>query len=147
MDTSVITKMKIRKPGRDVFEALTDPVKIGNFWFTSRSKRWQEGEKITLRYEEYNAEGTIHINELVDNRKIVFTWGAEHGAETIVTISLEETDGAATIIAVAEEGLDENDPELVQKMTGQKEGWVYMLCCLKAFLEHGVTDLRASLIH
>jgi len=41
----------------------------------------------------------------------------------------------------------EDDPEIVNKMLGQKEGWVYMLTCLKAYLENGVITLRASLEH
>ena len=69
------------------------------------------------------------------------------GGETVVTITLKELDATSTIIEVNETGLKEDDPEIVNKMMGQKEGWVYMLTCLKGYLENGVTNLRASLIH
>jgi hypothetical protein len=50
-------------------------------------------------------------------------------------------------IEVNESGLKEDDPEKVNKMIGQKEGWVYTLTCLKSYLENDVNTLRASLIH
>lgn len=147
MITQVTTKFKIHKQANEVFEAIVDPVKIGNFWFSSSSERWGQGKTITLRYDEYEAEGIIHVLEVEKNKKIVFSWGGESDEETVVIITLKELDNARTIIEVNESGLNEDDPEIVNKMLGQKEGWVYMLTCLKCYLENGVSDLRASLIH
>lgn len=147
METQVMTKLKIQKPAKELFEAIVDPVKIGNFWFSSSSDRWEKGKEVTLKYNEYNAEGKIHIIDIAENERIVFSWGAEHDDGTIVAMTLKKLDDQSTIIEVVESGLNENDPDIVNKMTGQKEGWVYMLCCLKAYLEHGIKDLRASLIH
>ncbi|WP_235616383.1 SRPBCC family protein [Lysinibacillus parviboronicapiens] len=147
MDTQVTAKMKIRNPANEVFEAIVDPGKIGNYWFSSSSERWEQGKKIILKYNEYNAEGSLNVLEIKENKKIVFSWGEPHNDETIVTITLQELDRDSTIIEVNESGLKEHDPEVVNKMIGQKEGWVYMLCCLKCYLENDVNDLRASLIH
>ncbi|MGM0876539.1 MAG: SRPBCC family protein [Bacillota bacterium] len=147
MDTQVTTKFKIHKPANEVFDAIVDPVKIGNFWFSSSSERWEQGKSVTLRYDEYEAEGIINVLEVEENKKIVFSWGGESDEETVVTITLKELDNASTIIEVNESGLNEDDPEIVNKMLGQKEGWVYMLTCLKGYLENDVKDLRASLIH
>lgn len=146
MSTQVLTKLKINKPANEVFEAFVSPSKIGNFWFSSSSERWEKGKRITLRYDEYNAEGVINVLEIEDNKKIVFSWGEEHGEETVVAITLKEDD-RSTIIEVIESGLKEDDPEIIAKMMGQKEGWVYTLTCLKGYLENGVNNLRASLIH
>lgn len=147
MDTQITAKMKIFKPVSEVFEAIVDPVKIGNYWFSSSSQRWEEGKRITLRYDEYDAKGAIQVREIIANKKIIFSWGEEHNEETVVTIALEELGDAYTVIEINETGLKEDDPEVVHKMMGQKEGWVYMLSCLKGYLEHGIHDLRASLIH
>ncbi|KOS63363.1 hypothetical protein AN161_07905 [Lysinibacillus sp. FJAT-14222] len=146
MDTHVRTKLKIHKPANEVFEAIVSPEKIGNFWFSSSSDKWEKGKKIALRYDEYNAKGVITVLDIEVNRTIVFTWGEEHGEGTVVTITFIEDD-SNTIIEVVESGLKEDDPEVVAKMMGQKEGWVYTLTCLKGYLENGVTNLRASLIH
>ncbi|MDM5227153.1 SRPBCC family protein [Cytobacillus sp. NJ13] len=147
MDTQITAKFKINKPASEVYEAIVDPVKIGHFWFSSSSERWEQGKSITVKYDEYNAEGILNVLEMVENKKIVFSWGGETNEETVVAITLNEPDHLSTIIEVNESGLDENDPEIVSKMLGQKEGWIYMLSCLKGYLEHGIRDLRASLIH
>lgn len=147
MDNQITTKFMILKSANEVFEAIVDPVKIGNFWFSSSSERWEQGKSVTLRYDEYEAEGVINVLEIELNKKIVFTWGEESGEETVVTITLKELDKESTLIEVNESGFHKHDPEIVNKMLGQKEGWVYMLACLKSYLEHGVSDLRASLIH
>lgn len=147
MDTQVTTKFKINKPTNEVYEAIVDPVKIGNFWFSSSSERWEQGKSVTLRYDEYGAKGVINVLEAVENKRIVFSWGGGSDEETVVTITLKELDNTSTIIEVNESGLNEDDPEIVNKMLGQKEGWVYMLTCLKGYLDNGINDLRASLIH
>jgi uncharacterized protein YndB with AHSA1/START domain len=146
MDTQVTTKFKILKPANEVFEAIVDPEKMSNYWFSSGTGRVEQGKTITWRYDEYNAEVTINVLEVEENKKIVYSWGG-NGQETVVTITLKELDHTSTIIEVNESGLKEDDPEIVNKMIGQKEGWVYMLTCLKGYLENGVHNLRASLIH
>ncbi|MBU7592390.1 hypothetical protein FVO58_07510 [Metabacillus halosaccharovorans] len=147
MNTDVTAKMQILKPTNAVFEAIVDPQKIGNFWFSSSSQRWEQGKEVILKYDEYHAEGVIKVLELKENKKIAFSWGEEHNEETIVTMILKESDNGSTIIEVNESGLKEEDPEVVNKMMGQKEGWVYMLSCLKCYVENDITNMRASLIH
>ncbi len=147
METQITTKFRIYRSAKEVFEAIVDPEKIGNFWFSSSSERWEEGKMITLRYEEYDAEGIINVIEIDRNKKIVFKWGAEHDNETIVTITINELEKMNTIIEISESGFKEEDPEVVNMMTDQKGGWVYMLSCLKSYLENDVKNLRASLVH
>jgi uncharacterized protein YndB with AHSA1/START domain len=139
-----LTKMKIGKPVNEVFEAFVDPFKIGNFWFSSSSERWKQGKIITLKYDEYDAQVVIEILELVENKKIVFRWGND-GNVHIVTITLKELDNKKTIIEVNEEGFMETNNDFITQLVDNKEGWVYMLSCLKGYLEFGV-NLRASLV-
>ncbi|CAM3900506.1 SRPBCC family protein [Aeromicrobium ponti] len=136
-----LTKIKIFRPSNEVFEAFVDPSKIGNFWFSSSSERWEQGKMVTLRYDEYDAQVNIEVMEVEINRKIVFQWGEGH----IVTITLKELDNSSTIIEVNEEGFKENDDELTSQLINNKEGWVYMLTCLKGYLEYGI-NLRAALV-
>ncbi|MBO1915118.1 SRPBCC domain-containing protein, partial [Microvirga sp. 3-52] len=93
--------MKILKPVNEVFEAIIDPVKMANYWFSSGTGRVVQGKTITWRYDEYNAEGMIYVSEVLENEKIVFLWG-EEGQETVVTIKLEMLDRVTTIIQVIE---------------------------------------------
>ncbi|MFC9599145.1 SRPBCC family protein [Peribacillus butanolivorans] len=146
MDTQVTTKFKILKPVNEVYEAIVSPEKMSNYWFSSGTGRVEQGKTITWRYDEYNAEVVINVLEVEEDKKIVFSWGG-YGQETVVTITLKELDNTSTIIEVNELGFKEDDPEIINKMIGQKEGWVYMLTCLKGYLENGINNLRASLIH
>jgi uncharacterized protein YndB with AHSA1/START domain len=98
-----------------------------------------------VRYEEYNAQLALEILEIAINKKIVFRWGA-NGEGHIVTILLKESDHSSTIIEVNEEGFEENDPELIPQLIDNKEGWVFMLTCLKGYLEFGVSTLRTGLV-
>jgi uncharacterized protein YndB with AHSA1/START domain len=138
-----LTKIKILKPANEVFEAFVDPSKIGNFWFSSSSERWEEGKTVTLRYDEYDYQGVIEVLEVETNKKIVFQ--DADGEGNVVTISLKELDQASTIVEVIEEGFKENDDEIISNLIDNKEGWVYMLTCLKGYLEYGV-NLRAALV-
>lgn len=139
-----VTKMKIGKPVSEVFEAFVDPAKIGNFWFTSSSERWEQGKTITLSYDEYDARGDIKIMEIKENQKIVFQWGSD-GEGHEVTITITESGISESIVEVTEEGFNENEQDWIRQLVDNKEGWVYMLTCLKGYLEYGV-QLRASLI-
>lgn len=140
-----LTKMKIFKPANEVFEAFVDPSKIGNFWFSSSSERWEQGKTITVRYDEYNAQLDIEVLAIEVNKKIVFRWGA-NGEGHIVSIALNEIDHSTTTIEVSEDGFNENDAELIPKLLDNKEGWVFMLTCLKGYLEFGVNRLRGGLV-
>ena len=61
MDTQITTKLKILKPANEVFEAIVDPEKMSNYWFSSGTGRVEQGKTITWRYDEYNAEGVINV--------------------------------------------------------------------------------------
>lgn len=139
------TKITIHRPAADVFEAFVSPSEIGGFWFSSSSARWEQGKLITLKYDEYGAQGDIRILELVEHRKIVFRWG-DGDEGHVVTIVLKNANPTSTIVEVMEAGFDDTDDQIISDLLDNKEGWVYMLTCLKGYLEFGVTQLRASLV-
>lgn len=141
-----LTKFKILKSANEVFEAFVDPLQIGNFWFSSSSERWAQGKTIILKYDLYNAEGEMKVVEIVENKKIVFQWGSPD-EETLVTILLNELDSRSTMIEIKEEGFNVNDEDIMNILIGNKEGWVFMLTCLKAYLEFGITELRGGLLN
>ncbi|MCE7782008.1 SRPBCC domain-containing protein [Staphylococcus xylosus] len=132
----IVTKMQVNVPKENVFEAFVNPNQIGGFWFSSSSERWEQGKTITLCYEEYNAELEVQINSIEDNKSIEFIWGNHP-----VTIEFEGI-GESTVVTTIEKDFDTQD---VEQLLGQKEGWVYMLSCLKAYLEHNVS-IRAGIL-
>ncbi|MEB7659923.1 SRPBCC domain-containing protein [Staphylococcus xylosus] len=132
----IVTKMQVNVPKENVFEAFVNPSQIGGFWFSSSSERWEQGKTITLCYEEYNAELEVQINSIEDNKSIEFIWGNHP-----VTIEFEGI-GESTVVTTIEKDFDTQD---VEQLLGQKEGGVYMLSCLKAYLEHNVS-IRAAIL-
>lgn len=132
----IVTKMQVNVPKENMFEAFVNPNQIGGFWFSSSSERWEQGKTITLCYEEYNAELEVQINSIEDNKSIEFIWGNHP-----VTIEFEGI-GESTVVTTIEKDFDTQD---VEQLLGQKEGWVYMLSCLKAYLEHNVS-IRAAIL-
>ena len=135
-DLDIVTKIQVNVPKENVFEAFVNPNQIGGFWFCSSSARWEQGKTITLCYEEYNAELNIQIEEIKKNKSIEFIWG-DHP----VKIQFEGVDDS-TVVTTIEKDFDAQD---VEQLLGQKEGWVYMLSCLKAYLEHNVS-IRAAIL-
>ncbi|MGE7768331.1 SRPBCC domain-containing protein [Peribacillus sp. NPDC096540] len=79
---------------------------------------------------KYNVQIDMEVLEVELNKKIVFQWDA-NGEGHIATISLKELDNSSTLIEVNEEGFKENDDELISQLLDIKEGWVFMLTCLK----------------
>ncbi len=146
MISEITSKMRINRSANEVFEALVDPEKIGNYWFSSGSSRLEEGKKITWIYQEYNAELTIKVVEVEQDKRIVYKWG-EGEQETTVTFYLQKEQHGSVVLEVTESGFNINDAEIVNILLGQKEGWMYMLTCLKGYLENGISTLRGSLIH
>lgn len=141
------TKFEIAKPAAEVYEAFVNPSKLCNFWFSDSSCRWETGKTATLSFVEYGASGfDIRIIDAKPGEKIEFLWG-EGKSENTVIINLTNTDASHTNVEVIETGWHKDDPELTEKLIGNKEGWVYMLCCLKAYLENGITTLRTGMIH
>ncbi|MGW8027216.1 SRPBCC domain-containing protein [Staphylococcus xylosus] len=132
----IVTKMQVNVPKENVFEAFVNPNQIGGFWFSSSSERWEQGKTIILCYEEYNAELEVQIKSIEENKSIEFIWGNHP-----VTIQFEGI-GESTVVTTIEKDFDTQD---VEQLLGQKEGWVYMLSCLKAYLEHNVS-IRAAIL-
>ncbi|MFD0698542.1 SRPBCC family protein [Paenibacillus sp. GCM10027628] len=140
-----VTKIKIVKSASEVFEALADPAQMSNYWFSSGSGRLEPGKTITWRYDEYNAQVDIKVMQTEINKKIVFQWGTD-GEGHVVTITLQELEQASTIIEVNEEGFNETDEDFIRQLVDNKEGWVYVLTCLKGYLEFGISNLRAAIV-
>ena len=98
-----------------------------------------------MSYDEYDAKGDIKVKEIETNKQIVFYWGA-NGEGNRVIITLNELGDSESVIEINEEGFNENDDNIISQLLDNKEGWVYMLTCLKGYLEYGV-NLRASLVN
>ncbi len=145
MGLALNAKMKINKPASVVYDAFVNPDRIKNFWFSKSSDVWVSGRIITLGYEEYVAEFDIEIVLTELDRKIVFNWGQGNEIRTN-TITFDVISEGMTLVEVVEEGWNEDNNDLLAELLQNQTGWVYMLTCLKAYLENGVSTLRTGLV-
>lgn len=142
-EIQLVTRMKIRATEEAAFQAFVDPEQIGHFWFSGSSERWTPGATVTLRYEEYDAVVIIRVISITPNERICFEWGEDDYLRT-VEIAFKPR-GEGIVVTVTEIGWREGDA-LMDNLISSKEGWTYMLTCLKGFLESGVSTLRDGIV-
>lgn len=132
----LITKMKINGTPNLIYSAFLDASKMSNFWFSDFKGEFKEGNEMILIYKEYNAEIKIKVTHISENELIEFMWD-----DRTVTIRFENINNETIVTAIEKHFI----PEDIDNLLGQKEGWVYMLSCLKAYIEYDVS-IRAALL-
>jgi uncharacterized protein YndB with AHSA1/START domain len=144
MDEDVLavnTRLKITKPVHEIFEAVVDPKKMSRYFITTGSDRMATGKTIHWTWADVGAELDVRVKKVEPDRHISFLWTAS-GADSLVELRLEPAGDDATVVWVSESGWPP-DAEGITRCIEQTAGWVHFLCCLKAFLEHGI-DLRTG---
>jgi uncharacterized protein YndB with AHSA1/START domain len=84
------------------------------------------------------------VVEVVPDRRIVLRWeasdtasGETNGYQTTVTMEFEPLEDRRTLVSITEEGW--RPTEAGQRASyGNCEGWTNALCCMNAWLEHGI---------
>jgi uncharacterized protein YndB with AHSA1/START domain len=148
----------IAKPVSEVFEAVVDPGKLSGYFTTGGAKgRLETGATVTWDFHDFPGAFPVWVIEVVPERRIVLQWEANEGApadgdaavtanagyRTTVTMTFEPLDGGRTLVTIAEEGWRPTEAGL-KASYGNCQGWMQMLCALKAYLEHGI-NLREGM--
>lgn len=151
---------RIARPVAEVFEAVADPGKLSQYFTTGGADgRIKPGATVTWDFADYPGAFPVEVIEVVPNKRIVLQWPAyeaqppnldagEHDESAIadyvttVTMTFSEADGG-TLVEIAEEGWRDT-PAAREGSYGNCQGWSQMLCCLKAWVEHGI-NLREGM--
>ncbi|MFH1843639.1 MAG: SRPBCC family protein [bacterium] len=139
-DLKVETQLQIAKSPHEVYEAIVNPELMSCYFTTSGSGRLDAGKPVVWRWDDYNAECTVTPLEIEPDRTIIFLWSGS-GMEARVELHLEPTGSGGTNVKVTEAGWP-LDAQGTARCLEQMQGWVHMLCCLKAYLEYGI-NLRS----
>ena len=117
--------LDIEASSKDVFRALTRPEDI-DVWMTATSRV----EPVAGgRYElGWKGEGPIRILEIVPDEKLSYSWAHGGDPDTIVTWSLEGSDGRTRLVLV-HSGFGERDTE------DFRTGWLKHALWLKGLVE------------
>ncbi len=142
MDLEAKVEDRVLRPAGEVFAAIVDPVKMSRYFITGASGRMEAGRTVVWEFADVGAKVPVDVIEVDENRRIVYE-STVTGPRTRVTIDLTVVDSSTTLVTVHEAGWP-MDPEGVKRALGQTAGWTYFLCCLKAYMQHGI-NLRLGL--
>jgi uncharacterized protein YndB with AHSA1/START domain len=133
--------MGILKPVHDIFEAIVDPEKMKKYFISKSTGRIEGGKTLKWTWEDFDAEHEIKVKQVEKDKLVSFSWDGS-GVECTVNISFASKEANKTLVKITEEEWTP-DFEGANRCIGQVEGWTHFLCCLKAYLEHGI-NLRVG---
>lgn len=148
---------RIAKPVSEVFEAMVDPGTLSRYFTTGGAKgRLETGATVYWDFHDFPGAFPVEVVEVEKDRRIVLRWEAnegglqESGVEvpavsyfTTVTLTFEGLDDGRTLVTISEAGWRETEAGL-KASYGNCQGWMQMLCSLKAYLEYGI-NLREGM--
>jgi len=137
----------IARPVSEVFEAVADPAKLSGYFTTGGAKgRLETGATVYWDFHDFPGAFPVEVKSVEPNSRIVLNWAAEDrdGAyPTTVVMTFEALEDGRTLVTIAESGWRKT-PEGLAASYGNCQGWMQMLCALKAYLEYGV-NLREGM--
>lgn len=130
---------KIQRPVAEVFDAVYNPGKLSQYFTTGgASAPLDVGASITWDFADFPGAFPVVVTEMIPNRRIVLEWAAADGDYVTRTqMDFEALGDHATLVRIAE-GTWRHTPEGLKSSYGNCSGWMQMLCCLKAYVEHGI---------
>jgi len=132
------TGIQVLKPVAEVFEAITDPGKMKNYFISKSSGYMQEGETLKWKFPEMEIEFDIKVGKIEKTGYISFHWdGAFDGEQTFVEMNLQQVENNITFISITEKSKTNND-QGIKWLKSNTEGWANFLACLKAWMEYGI---------
>ncbi|RCW28280.1 uncharacterized protein YndB with AHSA1/START domain [Ciceribacter lividus] len=147
----------ISRPISEVFEAVVDPAILSRYFTTGGAKgRLETGATVYWDFHDFPGAFPVEVVEVVKDRRIVLRWEANEGSpaegdpvttpagyKTTVTMEFEPLADGRTLVTIAEEGWRPT-PGGLSASYGNCQGWMQMLCAMKAWLEYGI-NLREGM--
>jgi len=153
MNLAFTVSARIAKPVSEVFEAVADPGKLSRYFTTGGAKgRLETGATVMWDFHDFPGAFPVKVVEVEKDRRIVLRWAANEGEgaespatpyETTVTMTFEPLEDGRTLVSISEEGWRPT-PAGLKASYGNCQGWMQMLCALKADVEYGI-NLRQGM--
>ena len=143
MEPKFEVQLKILKPVSQVFDAVVNPKQLTGYFTQTASGPLVEGQTVMWSFAEHPGEFPVKVRQVIKDERIVFEWESAEGSyDTKVEILFKALDQGTTMVQIRESGWRDT-PKGIQSSYGNSAGWMHMMCCLKAYLEHGI-NLRAG---
>lgn len=150
MDLKFQVQARIQKPLAEVFDAVYNPKKLAGYFTTAgASGPLDEGRTVMWEFADFPGAFPVVVKQMVKNQKIVFLWEASSPLKsgekykTTVEITFEALAPNNTLVSISEYGWEDSEAGYLDSR-GNSGGWMNMLCCLKAYVEHGI-NLREGM--
>lgn len=131
----------IAKPRETVFQAFVQPDQLARYFVSRSSGPLEAGKTVVWTWEREQVSDDTHCVELVPNERVVLAWKAyKIDYQTRFTLSVQDAGEGRTKVTVEETGWRRDEPG-IDSAIEHSAGWMHMLLCMKAYLEHGI-DLR-----
>jgi uncharacterized protein YndB with AHSA1/START domain len=142
MDLKFKVSGRIARPPADVYEAVADPSQLSSYFTTGGAKgRLETGATVSWDFHDFPGAFPVTVVEAKAPERIVLKWAADADEgpsyDTTVTMTFDRLDDGRTLVTIAEEGWRESQQGLASSY-GSAQGWMQMLCAMKAWLEHGI---------
>jgi uncharacterized protein YndB with AHSA1/START domain len=125
----------VLKPVEEVFDAVVDPTRMAGYFISAATAPMTAGETVAWRFDDVGVELEVDIHVVDRPRRITFTWAAS-GEPADVEMHFDG-DSRSTTVSVSEAPFPFTR-DGVRRALGQTSGWTDFLCCMKAYLQHGV---------
>src|SRR5688500_10926501 len=143
MNLKFQVQLKIQKPVAEVFDGVVNLKKLSGYFVQKASGSIAEGATVKWKFPEFDEEFDVAVRQVIANERIVLEWEAmERGYNTRVEMVFKPLDAKNTMVQISESGWRETEKG-IESSYGNCGGWMHMLTCLKAYLEHGI-NLRAG---
>ena len=130
-------QLLIRKPIREVFEALVDPAITSRFWFSKGSGPLETGKRIRWDWEMYGVHADVDVKAIEVNKRILIEWNGPENPN-LVEWTFEDKGNDTTFVVVKNWGFKGAADKVVAEALDSTGGFTFLLAALKVFLEHGI---------
>ena len=143
MNVEVNVRDRVLRPVDEVFAAIVDPERMSRYFLTHGSGPLKAGTAVQWDFADVGRSLTVDVKQVDKDHRIDFEWAAS-GSKAHVTIVLEPAGVSTTIVSIHEAGWP-MDPQGVGRALEQTHGWTDFLCCMKAYLQHGIKLRRGRM--
>jgi uncharacterized protein YndB with AHSA1/START domain len=106
--------------------------------FTKSSGKLEPGTNVRWEWEMYDVSATVRVKELEENSRILIEWDPDSPEVIECEWRFYSGEGDTTFVRITETGYEGSRDEIVARVIDSTSGFAFVLCALKALLEHDV---------
>ncbi|QSQ18097.1 SRPBCC domain-containing protein [Myxococcus landrumensis] len=138
MEPTFQVQLKIQKPVSEVFDGVVNPRKLSGYFVKTASAPLVAGTTVKWSFAEAPDAFDVVVREVAKDERITLEWeAAEGGYNTTIEMNFKPIDAGNTLVQIRESGW-KPDAKGFKSSYDNCGGWMHMMTCLKAYLEHGI---------